>query len=101
VSARLFTVDATRPTLTLVSSSASGRGATFIFKAVALSPVTFQCRLDRTASSAATAGVQPVPGSALLPAWGTSLPCASPAVRFVGGVCAALVYVVARIPDVA
>ena len=80
VSARLFTIDAARPTLTLVSSSIAGRGTTFSFKAVALSAVSFQCRLNRTASSAATAGVQPVPGSALLPAWGTAVPCASPAV---------------------
>ena len=81
VSARLFTVGATRPTLTLTSASASGRGASFAFKAAALSPVAFQCTLDRTASSAATAGVRPVPGSALLPAWGTPVPCASPAAR--------------------
>ena len=81
MSARLFTVDATRPVLTLVSASASGRGATFAFKAADVAPVTFQCKLDRTASSAVTAGVRPVPGSTLLPAWGTAVPCASPAVR--------------------
>ena len=80
ISAQLFTVDATRPVTTLTSASASGRGATFAFKATDVTPVTFKCQLVRADASAATAAVQPVPGSALLPSWNATVPCGSPAV---------------------
>ena len=80
VSAQLFTVDATRPVPTLTTASASGRGATFAFKATDVTPVTFQCQLERADASSSTAGVQPVPSSMLLPAWNTTVPCGSPAV---------------------
>ena len=82
VSAQLFTVDATRPVPTLTSAAAAGRGATFAFKATDVTPVTFQCQLDRADASAASADVQPVPGSTLLPSWNTTVPCGSPAVSF-------------------
>lgn len=80
-SERLFSVDATAPVLALGATTISGRSASFAFSARDNGAVAFACSLERNASSSATAGVLPVPGSPPLLGWGVAAACASPAVR--------------------